>query len=45
MLRSPRGSEDRYRDFAKLAIAIERHALVAGQPNPDRAGFAERVTV
>ncbi len=34
-----------YRDLAKLVIAIERHALLAAQPNIDRAEVAEPVTV
>jgi putative transposase len=34
-----------YRDLAKLVIAIERHAILAAQPNPDRVRVAEPVTV
>ncbi len=34
-----------YRDLAKLVIAIERHAILAAQPNPDRVEVAEPVTV
>jgi putative transposase len=34
-----------YRDLAKLVIAIERHAILAAQPNPDRPQVAEPVTV
>jgi putative transposase len=34
-----------YRDLAKLVIAIERHAILVAQPNPDRAKVAEPVTV
>jgi putative transposase len=34
-----------YRDLATLVIAIERHALLAAQPNPDRAEVAQPVTV
>jgi transposase-like protein len=34
-----------YRDLAKLVIAIERHAILAARPNPDRAEIAEPVTV
>jgi putative transposase len=34
-----------YRDLAKLVIAIERHAIRAAQPNPDRVQIAEPVTV
>jgi putative transposase len=34
-----------YRDLAKLVIAIERHAILTAQPNPDRVDVAEPVTV
>ena len=34
-----------YRDLAKLVIAIERHAILVAQPNPDRVEVAEPVTV
>jgi hypothetical protein len=34
-----------YRDLAKLAIAIERHALLTAQPNLDRKEVAELVIV
>jgi putative transposase len=34
-----------YRDLAKLVIAIERHTILAAQPNPDRVEVAEPVTV
>jgi putative transposase len=34
-----------YRDLANLVIAIERHALLTTQPNPDRQEVAEVVTV
>jgi putative transposase len=34
-----------YRDLAKLVIAIERHTILAAQPNPDHAEAAEPVTV
>lgn len=34
-----------YRDLAQLVIAIERHAILAAQPNPDRHEVAEPVTV
>ena len=34
-----------YRDLAKLVIAIERHTILAAQPNPDRLEIAEPVTV
>ena len=34
-----------YSDLAKLVIAIERHALVVAQKNPDRAEVAELVSV
>jgi putative transposase len=34
-----------YRDLAKLVIAIERHALLAALPNPDRLEVSEPVTV
>jgi putative transposase len=34
-----------YKDLATLVIAIERHALLATQPNPDRVEVAEPVTV
>lgn len=34
-----------YRDLANLVIAIERHALHAATPNPDRKEAAELVTV
>jgi len=34
-----------YRDLAKLVIAIERHTILAAQPNPDRPEVAEPVTV
>jgi putative transposase len=34
-----------YRDLAKLVIAIERHALHAAQPNPDRHQVTEPATV
>jgi hypothetical protein len=33
------------RDLAKLVIAIERHVILAAQPNPDRVEVAEPVTV
>ncbi len=34
-----------YRDLAKLVIAIERHTILAAQPNPDRQEAVEPVTV
>ncbi len=34
-----------YRDLAKLVIAIERHTILAAQPNPDRVEVAKPVTV
>jgi len=34
-----------YSDLAKLVVAIERHALLAAQPDPDREEVAEAVTV
>jgi putative transposase len=34
-----------YSDLAKLVIAIERHALLAAQPDPDHREAAEAVTV
>jgi putative transposase len=34
-----------YRDLAKLVIAVERHAILAAQPNPDRHEVPEPVTV
>jgi putative transposase len=34
-----------YRDLAKLVIAIERHAILAGRPNLNPAEIAEPVTV
>jgi len=34
-----------YRDLAKLVIAIERHTILAAQPNHDRVEVAEPVTV
>jgi putative transposase len=34
-----------YRDLAPLVIAIERHAILAAHPNPDRLEVAEPVTV
>jgi putative transposase len=34
-----------YRDLANLVIAIERHTILATQPNPDRVEVAEPVTV
>ena len=34
-----------YRDLAKLVIAIERHAILAAQPDPARVEVAEPVTV
>jgi putative transposase len=34
-----------YRDLAKLVIAIERHTILAAQPNPDHKEVAEPVTV
>jgi putative transposase len=34
-----------YRDLAKLVIAVERHAILAAQPNPDRHEVAAPVTV
>jgi transposase-like protein len=34
-----------YRDLAKLVIAIERHTILAAQPNPDRVEDAQPVTV
>jgi putative transposase len=34
-----------YRDLAKLVIAIERHTILAAQPNRDRVEVAEPVTV
>ena len=34
-----------YRDLAKLVVAIERHAILAAQPNPERVEVAEPVTV
>jgi len=34
-----------YRDLAKLVIAIERHTILAAQPNPDHVEVAEPVTV
>ena len=34
-----------YRDLATLVIAIERHATLAAQPNPNRVELAEPVTV
>jgi len=34
-----------YRDLAKLVIAIERHAILAGHNNSDRQEIAEAVTV
>jgi putative transposase len=34
-----------YRDLARLVIAIERHAILAAQPNPDRVEVLEPVTV
>jgi putative transposase len=34
-----------YRDLAKLVIAVERHALLAAQKNPDRPEIPEPVTV
>jgi hypothetical protein len=34
-----------YRDLAKLVIAIERHAILAARPNPNRIEVADPVTV
>jgi putative transposase len=34
-----------YRDLAKLVVAIERHAILAAQPNPDRVEVTEPVSV
>ena len=34
-----------YKDLAKLVIAIERHAILAAETNPDRVEVAEPVTV
>jgi len=33
-----------YRNLAKLVIAIERHTILAAQPNLDRAKVAQTVT-
>jgi putative transposase len=34
-----------YRDLADLVIAIERHAILVAQPNPDRVEVAQPATV
>ncbi|MCA1679644.1 MAG: IS256 family transposase [Actinobacteria bacterium] len=34
-----------YRELARLVVAIERHTILAAQPNPDRVEVAEPVTV
>ena len=34
-----------YRDLAKLVIAIERHAILVSQPNPDRVKVTQPATI